>query len=304
MFSTALPNIDEYLLNAVTKHNPDVIVVCGWIYWPYTRLINARALAPVAKILGMDSPWRATLAQRFARLRLSGVVPHLHLVVTASDRTAEYARRIGVPAERLRSGFYGFDYTRFAEAARSRPSPWPRQFLFAARYAPEKNVATLLRAYERYRASLPSPWGLTCVGAGPDGALIRSAAGVEDRGFVQPSALPALFASHGAFVLPSTFEPWGVVIAEAAGAALPVICSSACGAARDIVRPYYNGMIVEPNDTTGWTRAMQWLHEHEPELPEIGRRGQALAEAFSAESWAVRWHNYFLDAIALQQRQA
>ena len=300
-FQRSRPNLDEYLFGAVEARQPDVIVVCGWLFWPYTRLLSAKPFSGVAKILGMDSPWRGTWAQRLARFRLSNVVSNVDLFITASDRTTEYARRIGVPDRQIRSGYYGFDFESFSAAARKRPTPWPRQFLFTARYAPEKNVGTLLRAYERYRASVPNPWGLTCVGAGPDAHLIRNAAGVVDRGFVQPDELPAMFAEHGAFVLPSTFEPWGVVIAEAAGAGLPVICSSACGAAVDIVRPYFNGLVVAPDDAAGLTRAFTWIHEHESELATMGRRGQGLAEAFSAESWAVRWHNYLFEAQASKQ---
>src|SRR5688500_10675158 len=39
MFDTSAENVDRYLLDAVTKHDPDVVVLCGWIYWPYTRLV-------------------------------------------------------------------------------------------------------------------------------------------------------------------------------------------------------------------------------------------------------------------------
>ena len=91
--------------------------------------------------------------------------------------------------------------------------------------------------------------------------------------------------------------PWGVVIAEASAAGLPVICSSACGAASDLVRSYFNGVVVPPETPAALARAMRWIHERQSELPEIGRRGQSLAAAFSAESWAVRWHNYLIEAV-------
>jgi glycosyltransferase involved in cell wall biosynthesis len=181
VFQRSRPGLDEYLFNAVAAREPDVIVLCGWLFWPYTRLLSAGRFKSAAKILGMDSPWRGTLAQRLARFRLSHVVSQVDVFVTASDRTTEYARRLGVQDRHIRTGYYGFDYKSFAGAATRRPAPWPRQFLFTARYAPEKNVGTLLRAYERYRASVPNPWGLTCVGAGPEAHLIRNAAGVVDR---------------------------------------------------------------------------------------------------------------------------
>ena len=295
-FEAAAEDVDALLLDAVTAREPDVVVLCGWIYWPYTKLVRATRLKRAKMLLGMDSPWRGTLPQRLARARLL-FVDGLDLVVTAGERSAEYARHIGIDDGRLRSGYYGFDYDRFSEAAAARPRPWPRQFLFTGRYAPEKDLATLVAAYRAYRKSVKEPWGLTCAGSGPDAALVRDHAGVSDAGFVQPSELPGLFSRHGAFVLPSKFEPWGVVIGEAAAAGLPVIATSACGAAIDMVRPYYNGLVVPPSDVPALTRALRWIHAHENELCEMGRRGQTLAAPFSAQAWATRWHHYMLEAL-------
>ena len=297
MFDTSRPDIDDYLLNAVTAQRPDVVVLCGWIYWPYTRLVNARPLAAARMILGMDTPWRGTVVQRLARLRLSSFVGGLDLVVAAGERAAEYARRIGVADACIRSGFYGFDFQSYAGTANRRPQPWPRRFLFAGRFAQEKGLVTLMQAYATYRSSVTDPWPLTCAGAGPEAHRLNGIPGVTDAGFMQPSDLIELFGSHGAFVLPSHFEPWGVVIAEAAAAGLPVVCTSACGAAADVVRPYYNGVVVPERDVAALARALRWIHDHESCLPEIGCRGQALAHAFSAEAWAERWHQYMHDVL-------
>jgi glycosyltransferase involved in cell wall biosynthesis len=297
MFSTTRPDLDGYLLDAVSRRDPDVVVLCGWIFWPYTKLVNAGRLSRARMLLGMDTPWRGTLAQRTARWRLGHFVRNLDLVVTASERGAEYARRIGVPDSRIRPGFYGFDDRSFARAAASRPSPWPRRFLFAGRYEPAKDLQTLVRGYQLYRTRVAEPWSLTCSGAGPDAHLLNGSPGVVDAGFSQPKDLPKLFADHGAFVLPSRFEPWGVVIAEAGASGLPIICTSSCGAALDIVRPYYNGVVIPPQDPAALARAMQWIHDRERDAPTIGGRGQALAAAFGAEAWAERWHNYMVESI-------
>jgi glycosyltransferase involved in cell wall biosynthesis len=297
MLDTTRPDLEQTMLRAVADRDPDVVVLCGWVYWPYTRLIHAAPLQRARKLLGMDTPWRGTLLQRLARYRLGHFIRDIDLVVVAGERSAEYARRIGVPQARLRTGFYGFDYCAFAAAAARRPVEWPRQFLYAGRYAAEKDLPTLLAAYRHYRSTVNDPWGLTCRGTGPARRLLENVDGVVDGGFAQPSALPEIFANHGAFVLPSRFEPWGVVIAEAAAAGLPIVCSMECGAAADMVRPYYNGIVVPPADSVALAKAMQWVHEHAGKLPAMGARGQALAQSYSAEAWAQRWHEYMLEAI-------
>jgi glycosyltransferase involved in cell wall biosynthesis len=141
------------------------------------------------------------------------------------------------------------------------------------------------------------PWPLTCRGAGPNATLLHAQPGVTDAGFMQPGQLPEAFHEHRAFVLPSRYEPWGVVIAEAAAAGLPVICSSACGAAADVVKPYVSGVVVPPDDAEALASALQWVHEHQDELDDLGRRGRQLAHAYSAGAWASRWRSYMIETL-------
>jgi glycosyltransferase involved in cell wall biosynthesis len=295
-FRRSGPDVDAFLRRAVSAQAPDVVVLCGWIFWPYTRLVRVAELSNARFILGMDSPWIGSLPQRVARFRLARLVPRLDLVVTASERSSEYARRIGVPHERIRRGYYGFDFDAFA-AMPVNGQPRPRRFLYVGRYVEAKDLRTLVRGYERYRQRVKDPWTLTCRGTGPDAHLLRGRPGVVDAGFMQPSQLPQAFGEHAAFVLPSRYEPWGVVLAEAAAAGLPIICSSACGAADDLVKTGRNGIVIPPGDPERLAGAMQWLHDHEDELSIMGARGRDIARAFSAPAWAERWHGYVLDVI-------
>ena len=299
-FDAAAPNVADNLLEAVTRRRPEVVVLCGWLYRPYRRMVHARQLRFARILVGMDSPWRGSLRQRFAKVGLAKLVRRLDSVVTAGDRSRHYARRLGVPESRIREGYYGFDYEGYSRVAERRSSiagEWPRQFLFVGRYVPAKDLSTLVAGYSEYRRSVRSPWGLTCCGWGAEDRFLKDIPGIVDAGFTPPSGLADVFSRHGAFVLPSRFEPWGVVVAEAAAAGLPVVCITACGAGSDIVRDYFNGITVAPGDPADLARALRWMHHHEEELPAMGQRGQALAKAFSAEAWAARWHQYFYDAL-------
>lgn len=297
MFRQDRPNLRDWLVRAVAARRPDVVVHCGWIIPSYAALAAAPELASVTMLLGMDSPWRGTLAQRTARFRLALLVGRMSAVVTAGERSAEYARRLGMPARKILGGYYGFDDRPLHAVADARAvSSWPRQFLFVGRFVEQKDLPTLVHAYAAYRRQVTNPWGLTCCGDGPEAKWLTGVEGVTNAGFVQPADLPRVLASHGSFVMASQFEPWGVVIAEAAASGLPIVCSSACGASVDMVRSYYNGLVVAPGDVAGLTRALLWIHEHESLLPQMGQRGRGLADAYSADAWAARWHNYLLDA--------
>lgn len=57
-------------------------------------------------------------------------------------------------------------------------------------------------------------------------------------------------------LLPSIFEPWGLVIHEATSAGLSVICSNICGASVHLVQDRYNGYNIKRGDAVGLGEAM------------------------------------------------
>ena len=89
-------------------------------------------------------------------------------------------------------------------------------------------------------------------------------------------------------MLASRKEVWGFVLMEAVAAGLPVVCTRACGASVELVRPGLNGQTCEADDVAGLAAALEWIHTHEAELPEMGNRGVPLAEAFSTDAWVGR----------------
>ena len=282
----------------VVERNPDVVVICGWAWPSFVRLPFSKRLRNVRFVMGIDTPWRGQWRQKLARLRIGRLVDRMDAVFVASERAWQYARHLGVPEAKIHRGVYGVDYAAFRPACDQRlalEGGWPQRFLFVGRYDDEKGIDVLLESYKRYCSMVSNPWPLTCCGSGPWAERIAQAEGVQDLGFVQPADLTAVFAKHGVFVLASRYEPWGVVIAEAAAAGLPVICTESCGASIDLVRSLYNGMTVATGDTHGLARAMLWMHENHARLPEMGLRSQQRASAYSAEVWAERWAYVFQD---------
>lgn len=59
------------------------------------------------------------------------------------------------------------------------------------------------------------------------------------------------------FVLPSEYEPWGLVVNEAIIMGLPVVVSSHVGCREDLIQNGKNGYIFENNDREDLTRCLQ-----------------------------------------------
>jgi glycosyltransferase involved in cell wall biosynthesis len=277
----------------------DVLVIPGWAHRPYMRLAGDAAFGSATRVMAMDTPWLGTLRQQAARVRLRGHVRRFDRAWVAGERAAAYARRLGFAPAQIVRGVYGYDDELFApvSAMRVAAGAWPRAFLYMGRYAEMKGIDVLVAAYRAYRAGVAEPWPLDCRGQGPLAHLLTGE-GIRVGPFVQPRDQPAVLARAGVSILASRYEPWGVAVAEAMAAGLPVICTDAVGASVELVRSYYNGMLVPPDDPAALARAMRWAHEHYDRLPELGRRAQELALPFAASAWAERFVQMALECRA------
>lgn len=273
----------------VLESRPDVVAMTGWWVTPYRRLLVAGRLAHTKFIMGIDSPWR-TEFQYLNRIRYGRFIRNVDRFFVTGERSWQYMKKLGIPAERISRGMYGVDVASWTSVHQQRRArPWPRRFLFLGRYEHVKALDVLVPAYRRYRSQVSDPWELICCGRGPDRRLIQGVDGVVDRGFVQPADLADVFLQSGALVMPSRYDPWPLALVEGCAAGLPIICSDACGSAVENVRPLYNGLVVPTGSVEELAGAMVRVHESEPELPEWGRRSHEFACAYSTQAWADRW---------------
>jgi glycosyltransferase involved in cell wall biosynthesis len=216
---------------------------------------------------------------------------------------ARYLRELGFPLDRIARFYDVVDNQFFSDAASSaRAVSNPRNalklpdnyFLYVGRLSPEKNVAGLVKAFARYQEQGGS-WSLVLVGDGPDRAQLEELAtafGVRDtvqfRGFQATRDIVPYYAFAGCFVLPSLREPWGLVVNEAMASRLPVIVSSRCGCAEDLVHPGANGYLFDPasdEDLTGRLSAIGALDA--PSLHAMGERSLEIISGYSPEHWAA-----------------
>lgn len=282
----------ERLRSVLSEFRPDVVAVSGWID-PHYRALAAERFGGARYLMSIDTPADGSLRQRLGRFRYPSYFRSLDGAVVTGERSFQLARVLGVREDRIRRGLYGIDFDRLSGAHESRlgrAEGWPRRFLSVGRADHVKGIDVLLEAYGRYRERAPGePWPLTYCGTGPLSDRVSSAPGVDYRGFVQPADLPAIQAESGAFVLASRFDPWPLVISESCAAGLPVVCTTSCGSAVELVREYYNGITVAPDRAEDLARALLWVHEHHDRLPGMGARGRDLARAYGASAWADRW---------------
>lgn len=273
------------------RERPDVVLVAGWGTGAYRRVLSRWRYGEgkVPKVLmGMDTPWRGKWKQYLSRLRLGRYLGVIDRVLVAGPDARIYALRLGFDPGVVESGMYAWDESMARGLLDRETGERRRAFLFVGRYVTQKGVDVLVDAYRRYRERVENPWDLWCCGAGPLEKLLQGQEGVTDYGFVQPSELPKYFGSAGIFVLPSLYEPWGVVIAEAMGCGLPVICTDRCGAGWDLVEEGRNGLMIRSGDSAGLAAAMELGHQWGDSLGLMRNAARDASERFTSGAWGAR----------------
>jgi glycosyltransferase involved in cell wall biosynthesis len=138
------------------------------------------------------------------------------------------------------------------------------RFLFVGRLIERKGLDVLLRAFARFEGG-----ELWIAGDGPIEATVVEAAARDSRirlfGHVAGADLDALYRQVDVLVVPSLYEPWGLVVHEGLAYGLPVITTDQTGAAFDLIEPGVNGYVVTAGSAEGTVEAMRSVAEWTPE---------------------------------------
>lgn len=169
------------------------------------------------------------------------------------------------------------------------PAPRPLRLLCVASLTPRKGHDLLLRALAGLR---DYAWHLDCIGSHDlDPAWAKSLLGwreewglggrVTFRGPLPAEDLGRHYAAADLFVLPSRFEGYGMVCAEALAHGLPILATRA-GALEDTV-PAEAGLLVPPEDARALAGALRRLFA-DPALRQRLTRG-AWAAGLRLPTW-------------------
>jgi glycosyltransferase involved in cell wall biosynthesis len=163
------------------------------------------------------------------------------------------------------------------------------RLLFLSRLHPKKGIPMLLDAVARARSG-GTAVELAIAGEGPDAYKNELLARVQQLGLssavrfvghIEGESKRAAFASSDVYVLASHQENFGIAVAEAMWAGLPVIVSDQVGIASDVKQA--RAGVVVPVDTNALVAAIQRLAREPDERRSMGARASQFAA--SRYSW-------------------
>ncbi len=222
-------------------------------------------------------------ASEIAALGLSRAV-----IATSPMTAALLGRDFAVPASAIHVAEPGTDP---APRASGSSRGTPLQLLAVGAVVPRKGYDVLVRALEKLRHH---DWHLTIAGADDrspgTAASLRAQIAVADlvsrielTGAVDDATLAELYAGTDLFVMPSLFEGYGMVLAEAMARGLPIVCTTG-GAAADTA-PDAAALKVPPGNVAALAAALDHL------LSDTPRRHAVATAAWAAGQQLPRWND-------------
>jgi glycosyltransferase involved in cell wall biosynthesis len=211
-------------------------------------------------------------------------------LVSGERAKQHFHRQLGIPLEKIRTGYSSVDNAHFAQGKRTATND-KKTILCVARFSEEKNLSLLIKAYQA--AEINGKFRLLLVGGGKEEATLRQLANNNPdiilRNWASYDELPDLYASADYFILPSSFEPWGLVANEAAAVGLPLILSQACGCLPELLDEK-NGFSFAAHDQNALIQIFNRLqHIDDAQYQAMSEHSRKKVDAISSENWAKQF---------------
>ncbi len=255
----------------------------GWIGLQLKQLQNARLIHTYHSLGAVKYRSIAELPS-VAKTRLNvecDLLEHSHCVVATSPQERDDLRQLVSASGRVEIVPCGTDIDNFQPLSKARArqelglDPDERIVLYVGRFDPRKGIETLVRAcgklHDRFSQQSAAPkFRLVIVGGSDpneaDGAERARIEGIvqnlgldavtEFVGMVGHDRLPAYYTAADVCVVPSHYEPFGLVAIEAMACGTPVIASNV-GGLKFTVIPEETGLLVPPQDIDGFASAIE-----------------------------------------------
>ncbi|MCK4377359.1 MAG: glycosyltransferase family 4 protein [Actinomycetia bacterium] len=168
--------------------------------------------------------------------------------------------------------------------------------LTIGQFIPRKGINILLKAYKDLNYNNVS---LLIIGGGSlkneylNYIKKYNIRNVIIKNFLQKDELVNYYKISDIFILPTTYDIWGLVINEAMSFGLPIITTNKCGSAIDLVKEEYNGYIFKVNDVEDLNCKLKLLIENKELRKKFSLNSKTIIIKYTIKNMVKK----YLDAI-------
>lgn len=218
----------------------------------YKKLIYAGWLAPEYNLLAFLTPRKRNAMVCESSIfdvsfnGLSGkikkaIISRMGAVLPSGKPHDQLFQSIRFKGQKFTTGSVGiFD----KQLRKEKQNHSPLRYIYVGRLIDVKNVSMLVDVFNKNGKPL------TIVGTGilEDELRRKAKDNITFTGFIDNARVGEIYQNHDVLILPSYYEPWGLVVEEALYWGLPVIVSDRVGSSEDMVIDLYSGLVFKNND--------------------------------------------------------
>jgi glycosyltransferase involved in cell wall biosynthesis len=282
-------NYNTFELNQlIDSINPDIIFCSGWIDKEYLKICK-KFKKKIPTVLCMDTKWKGDFRQQFASIFSPFLITNkFSYAWVPGQQQVIFAQKLGIKPANIKTGYYCADINLFNDyfnlTTKHKNQNFPKRFLYVGRYYDFKGIQNLWDAFVQLQQENPNEWELWCLGNGDLKPVNHTK--IKHFGFKQPEQLLEIISGTGVFILPSLFEPWGVVVQEYATAGYPLILSDQVGAAESFLSINKNGQKFKSSDTIDLKEKMKmFINLPNETLTLMSKKSHELGNKITISDW-------------------
>ena len=266
--------VNPGIIKKTAAYNPTLIIIFGWNYYSHFRMmLHYKGKIPVV-FRGDSTSIDDSKANSFKVLlrytMLKCVYRYVDYVLSPGSASDAYFIKSGVTENQIIRSPHAVDNFRFAEFSmheydglnllkdRLHIDPQNLVFLFAGKFIDKKNPLLLIQSFNKVAIRHKNA-RLVIVGDGLlESEIKKQISSLTDSianrihlfPFQDQQNIKLFYRLASVFVLPSKGpgETWGLAVNEALASGTPVLVSSRCGCAHDLVQEGINGYLFKSDD--------------------------------------------------------
>ena len=286
--------IVNQLRKIALEWKPDILVAHGFSEHLWGRY--AGLLAGVPHLVHVEHNAR----ERYTKIRLAQarwLAQRTSAIVGVSEGVRQVLVGLGFPKEKCHAILNGIDINKFPESALL---PWPQRepsIVMAARFARQKDHATLITALSLLKQQHGLTPPLYLAGLGKSAIRKKCEALAQQLGLQaqvhflgQVTDVPALLMRTQICVLATHYEGFGLALAEGMAAGCACIGSDVVGV-QEVIQPNQTGLLVPESDAQALAQALAFYLQQpaQAQLMAQAARNYALAH-FSQQRMHAQYH--------------
>ena len=228
--------------------------------------------------------------------------PYVSAFWVAGKRQFQFARKLGFRSHEIITGLYAADVDQFKMIKDESPDPF---LIYVGRFEAVKGVDLLYKVFTELSDEDRNGWTLKMVGNGKLKNQLLPTNNIIIHDFMQPAQLISFASKAGGFILPSTYEPWGVVVQEFAAAGKPLILSTAVNSGEQFLVDGENGYLFKNGNYQDLKSALiKFFHTSHTERRRMGEKSSELGMKGSPQNWVNQLLSIYRKEVPLVEKTA